>query len=75
MSGALSVINFGEDTPGSPPRWRDDGAIPTWARPAVERVYAAGVMTGRPNGFFAPGEILTRAEAASAVRRLLERAP
>lgn len=75
LSGALSVINFREDTPVSPPHWRDDGAIPTWARPAVERVYAAGVMTGRPNGFFAPGEILTRAEAVSAVRRLLERTP
>lgn len=73
LSGALNGISSGEGDSGSTLQLRDAGAIPSWARPAVERVNAAGVMTGRPNGVFAPGEILTRAEAASAVRRLLER--
>lgn len=74
LCGALGSFNLVEDAPGSSAVWRDADGIPSWARQAVGQVNAAGIMTGRSGGIFAPGGILTRAEAASAIHRLLGKA-
>ncbi|MGB9792961.1 MAG: S-layer homology domain-containing protein, partial [Thermacetogeniaceae bacterium] len=52
--------------------WKDRERIPAWALPAVERLYAAGIMRGRSAEAFDPDAGMTRAEMAAAVCRLLE---
>ena len=48
--------------------WED---IPEEQRAAVEAVYAAGVMQGYEDGCFHPERILTRAEGAAVIQRLM----
>ncbi|WP_051275875.1 S-layer homology domain-containing protein [Desulfovirgula thermocuniculi] len=52
------------------PAWRDAGDVPAWAREAVRRVAAAGLLAGYPDGRLAPQEPLTRAQAAVLAWRL-----
>ncbi len=46
-----------------------------WASKAIDRVSAAGVMTGSGNGLFRPNDSLTRAEAVVILNRVLDRGP
>lgn len=38
-----------------------------WARDSIERLCAKGVLQGKSSGIFAPGDLLTRAEAAKII--------
>lgn len=46
-----------------------------WAKQAIEKVVAAGLMTGYPDGSFKPDRGLTRAETVSILNRLQKRGP
>ncbi|WP_206109187.1 S-layer homology domain-containing protein [Paenibacillus sp. HB172176] len=50
----------------------DASAIPMWAVQATVRVKEAGLMIGRSGNKFVPSGIVTRAEAATVIMRLLE---
>lgn len=43
-----------------------------WAKTAIEKVKAAGLMSGYPDGSFKPDQPVTRAELASVLARLLD---
>lgn len=53
----------------------DDAQIPTWARPYVAAAWEAGLVTGRPGRdgqpVFCPNELITPAEAAVLLDRIL----
>ncbi len=44
-----------------------------WAEAAIEKVKAAGLMSGYPDGSFKPDQPVTRAELASVLMRILEK--
>ncbi|WP_185140826.1 S-layer homology domain-containing protein [Cohnella nanjingensis] len=52
----------------------DDGDIPKWAKPSVSKAEETGIIIvgGLPDGKFMPQAITTRAEAASAIVRMLK---
>lgn len=50
----------------------DTEQIADYARAAVHTLGSAGWMTGRSGGFFAPGAVTSRAEAATLLARMLE---
>lgn len=52
--------------------FRDEASIPGWALSAAKAAAAAGLLTGYKDSTFRPDEIVTRAEAAAAIYRLLE---
>lgn len=53
----------------------DDDQIPTWAKPYVAAAWQAGLVTGRPSSdgqlAFCPNELITPAEAAVLLNRIL----
>ncbi|WP_274365509.1 S-layer homology domain-containing protein [Paenibacillus thermotolerans] len=51
--------------------FKDGANISSWARPAVLQAVHSGILSGRPDGTFAPVEAATRAEAATMLKRLL----
>lgn len=53
--------------------FKDDSSISSWARDAVDKVVAAGIMQGDEQGNFKPHGNLTRQEAAVIIERLLKR--
>ncbi|MCL1809863.1 MAG: S-layer homology domain-containing protein [Clostridiales bacterium] len=50
----------------------DEGAIAGYATDAVEALFKAGVINGKPNGVFDPQGTATRAEFAAMLHRFLE---
>ena len=58
---------------GSPqaaePSFTDSGDISDWAKQAAAWAEEIGIMEGRPGGEFAPGDHMTRAEAAAVLGR------
>ncbi len=50
----------------------DDSDIPVWAKPAVAKVHAAGIVSGRGDNRFAPKANATRAEAVTIILNLLK---
>ncbi|TCN01049.1 S-layer family protein [Paenibacillus sp. BK033] len=52
--------------------YTDGGKISAWAKEAIEKANALGIMTGRENGQFAPQANATRLESAKVVYELLE---
>ncbi len=50
----------------------DSARIAGWARGAVERSAALGLMSGNPDGTFAPDAPTTRAQAIAVLRRLMD---
>ncbi|THF75254.1 S-layer homology domain-containing protein [Cohnella fermenti] len=63
-----------EETPAASGSFADAASIAAWAKEAVGRVAADGLMAGRPDGSFAPEAGATRAEAAAVLHRLLLKA-
>lgn len=57
----LTVLNF-----------KDIGKIPEYARLSIQRLYNANVFKGKPGNVFAPNSYISRAEAATALCRLME---
>ena len=51
--------------------YTDVNAIPAWARSAVAASTRSGLLTGDDAGFFRPNDSVTRAEASTAMLRLL----
>ncbi|MEK3883222.1 alpha-amylase family glycosyl hydrolase [Paenibacillus sp. PL2-23] len=62
----------GEAEDVAEPDFRDLGAISEWAKRDVFAAAEHGLVNGRANGDFAPGELLSRAEGAQAVYNLLQ---
>ena len=54
--------------------FNDDAEISDYAREAVERLFRAGIVTGKPNNIFDPQGNATRAEVATMLMRFLESA-
>ncbi|WP_199622183.1 S8 family serine peptidase [Paenibacillus alkalitolerans] len=52
-------------------KYKDGAKISTWAQEAVLAANEAHIVTGRPDGSFAPGADASRAEAATMLKRLL----
>lgn len=50
----------------------DDGAIPQWAKGAVEAIRELGLVAGRGGNRFVPNDTATRVEATVTVLRMLE---
>jgi len=50
----------------------DHDSISTWAQDDVAAIQAAGIITGHPDGRFAPQDTATRAEVATIFARFLE---
>jgi len=57
---------------GTPITFTDQGSISPWARSAVDIVSAAGIVSGREGGNFAPQATATRAEVAAIFARYLQ---
>ncbi len=72
LDAALRVFEPAAGSSAEALPWRDKERIPGWALPAVERLYAAGIMRGRSAEAFDPDAGMTRAEMAAAACRLLE---
>lgn len=53
--------------------YADAAAIDGWARAGVEAVVAAGYFDGMPGNMFQPHAVLTRAQAAQAMARVVQR--
>lgn len=71
VSRALAVfeqVNAVEELP-----FLDQGSLPSWARDAVARSFISGVLIEKTPGFFFPGAVISRAEAAGTLSRLIER--
>ncbi len=60
LAGALGW----SDNTGRPVRFDDAGAIPEWARQAVDYAARQGLVAGYPDNTFRPDALITRAEAA-----------
>lgn len=54
-------------------KFKDEGAVESWARSYVRLADALGLMNGNSDGTFAPGDSATRAQAAVIIKRLLEK--
>lgn len=52
--------------------FRDDGAIPDWAKPLAEATARAGLVKGDEQGEFRPAAGMTRAEAIVVILRALD---
>lgn len=50
----------------------DEAKIGDWAREAVTKAVAAGIVSGYPDGNFQPSERITRAEMVAMIARALE---
>ncbi|RED66533.1 S-layer homology domain-containing protein [Cohnella phaseoli] len=75
IAKALSVAGGQEDAAnlGSAGReaFPDKDAISPWAQASVAQMAAAGLVSGMPDGTFAPSETATRAQAVVLLKRLL----
>ncbi|AFS77248.1 S-layer domain-containing protein [Gottschalkia acidurici 9a] len=52
-------------------RFRDDGSIPVWAKRSVYVADQVGISKGTPEGYIYPNEVMTKAEAATFINRLI----
>jgi hypothetical protein len=46
--------------------------MPAWSRQAIEAIYQAGIVQGRPDGTFDPAGRMTRAEMAKVLLKTLQ---
>ncbi len=54
-------------------KFTDEGAVSSWARRNVRLVEAVNLMNGNSDGTFGPKDNATRAQAISAIKRLMEK--
>ena len=71
QGSGLSGQGSGDEVYGDTPHFTDDADIAGYAKDAVERLYAAGMVNGYPDGSFKPRGIATRAEVATMLMRFL----
>lgn len=67
----VAVGNLKELPEGGELKFTDAGDVSSWARDAVARGTAAGILRGYPDGSFRPGLPMTRAETAVVIARIL----
>lgn len=67
---ALGLKHTDLATQGQTP-FRDDAAIPPWARDAVTVGYRLGLVMGNEDGFVLPNQVLSRAEASALLSRFI----
>lgn len=65
-------LSAGATGDGRPVVFIDEAAVPMWARADVKRVAEIGWMRGTVEGRFEPNRVLTRAEAAMVLSRMVE---
>lgn len=70
MLAKINHLTIGSDT-SALEGYTDSASIAGWAKPYVEAVTKAGVMSGSPDGSFGPRTALTRAEGVVALDRAL----
>lgn len=69
------IVSRGISLPqGATPPFSDSDSISAWALDGVIAMQAAGIITGHPDGRFAPQNTATRAEVATIFARLLNAA-
>lgn len=67
------IVNRGITLPqGETTLFTDQDSIAAWAQEGVAAIQAAGLITGHPDGNFAPQDTATRAEVATLFARFLE---
>ncbi|WP_276356207.1 LamG-like jellyroll fold domain-containing protein [Cohnella caldifontis] len=69
---ANALRAYSMEASGGSTEFRDEDALPSWARNSVHSAAAAGLMSGDPDGAFHPERPATRAEAAALLYRLLD---
>lgn len=57
---------------GTKVSFKDESSISPWALDAVRTISQLGILQGRNGGEFAPKETVTRAEAATVMKRLMD---
>ncbi|MBB6176051.1 hypothetical protein HNQ82_000862 [Anoxybacillus tengchongensis] len=70
----LSFLNYDQtqlNTAKKVTDFKDAAQIQAWAKDGVEKMYQAGIFTGRENNRFVPGGYMTRAEIAKALAEFL----
>lgn len=60
-----------DDTAGEIPLFSDDSDIPAWARDNIRRMCARGLITGFSDNTIRPSALITRAEAAALLHRMI----
>ncbi|MEW6661703.1 MAG: S-layer homology domain-containing protein [Bacillota bacterium] len=70
MVRALGLENTAPVTQGKT-SFRDDAAIPVWARDAVFVAHRLGLVKGDDYGYVLPNQVMTRAEAAAFLNRFI----
>ncbi|MDQ1913777.1 S-layer homology domain-containing protein [Paenibacillus sp. GD4] len=68
---AISVVGKAGSAKGTDNEFTDAASISEWARLAVSTAVQDGIVSGRPDGSFAPQLHAIRAEAAVMVKRML----
>ncbi|MDQ6419777.1 glycoside hydrolase family 66 protein [Paenibacillus sp. LHD-117] len=68
---AIDRIQGGASDTATEPSYADSGEIAPWAKDAVSRLSAAGILQGKSDRKFAPKQELTRAQAAHLISLLL----
>ncbi|HZG88361.1 S-layer homology domain-containing protein [Paenibacillus sp.] len=74
IARALTFVGRGQADASasvSADRFADAAVVAEWAKAEVELAADAGIVSGRPDGTFAPNDESTRAEAAAMLYRLL----
>jgi len=72
MAVILARVLEGQAAASGDTGFADNADIPVWARGAVETLRLKGLIQGRGNNRFAPGETATRAEAVTLLLQLLD---
>ncbi|MDP4099445.1 S-layer homology domain-containing protein [Paenibacillus sp. P96] len=76
LANALDATSETSGTSGSGSgvsgQFTDASGIPSWARTSITTAVNAGILKGYPDGTFQPDRAVTRAEAITAIYRLLD---
>lgn|GEM_PF-3865106 len=76
VAKAMKLVgaSVGETAERTLDRFEDEDEVSEWARESIADVVSAGILQGRSATKLAPKGLLTRAEAAAIIERLLRRA-
>ncbi|MCR2807975.1 S-layer homology domain-containing protein [Paenibacillus soyae] len=70
----MRVLGYEDKMASNPPlAYEDADQVPEWAYPAVAAASDMGIVKGRDNNKFAPGDYTTRAEAVTLILRIVDR--
>ena len=70
---ATMIVRAAELTPVKEvPTFSDSASFSAWAKEAIAKAAAAGIISGYPDGNFGPQDNATKAEAATVVVNLFQ---